>query len=41
MSAAQQAKRRRKQMRKDPRYKAPKGAAAAMVALKMTKGKKK
>lgn len=41
MSAAQTAKRRRRQMRKDPRYKARKGAAEALYLLRTTKGKKK
>lgn len=41
MSASQQAKRARKKMKNDPRYKKAKGAAAALFILKSTKGKKK
>lgn len=41
MSVAQTAKRKRRKMRNDPRYKAKKGAAEALFLLKTTKGKKK
>lgn len=41
MSVAQTAKRKRRKMKNDPRYKKAKGAAAALFILKSTKGKKK
>lgn len=41
MSAAQTAKRRRKQMRNDKRYRPRKGGAAAQHELKAAKGRKK